>query len=60
MGKNGGHVCWVLAGTFCGGKVQGTYAMKLTNCMQCDFYSLVMEEEGDNYIYSKDILKKIL
>jgi hypothetical protein len=33
-GKNCAHV----AGTFCGGKVQGTFATKLANCLQCDFY----------------------
>jgi len=34
---NGSH-CARIAGTFCGGKVQGTFAMKLANCMQCEFY----------------------
>jgi len=24
-GKNAGRACWVLAGTMCGGKVQGTF-----------------------------------
>jgi PAS domain S-box-containing protein len=33
-GKN----CWKVAGTFCGGKVQGNSAQKLTSCVQCDFY----------------------
>jgi hypothetical protein len=44
-GKNGGRSCWIVAGTLCGGKVQGTYAIKLSNCMQCDFYKSVREEE---------------
>ncbi len=30
--------CARVAGTLCGGKVQGTFALKLTNCMQCDYY----------------------
>ena len=37
-GTNGGRACWALAGTLCGGKVQGTFAAKLVNCMKCDFY----------------------
>ena len=28
-GKNAGRYCWKVAGTLCGGKVQGTYAQKL-------------------------------
>jgi len=33
-----GQNCAYLAGTFCGGKVQGTFATKLTTCLSCDFY----------------------
>jgi len=55
-GKNGGRVCWLLAGTLCGGKVQGTFASKLANCMQCDFYKLVMSEEAGNIKSSRDVL----
>ncbi len=36
--KNAGQACWVVAGTFCGGEVQGTFAEKEHNCMRCDFY----------------------
>jgi len=35
---NHGKHCARVAGTLCGGKVQGTFAIKLPNCMQCDFY----------------------
>ncbi len=43
-GLNGGRVCWAVAGTFCGGTVQGTYAQKLTTCLACDFRLMVQEE----------------
>ena len=33
-----GTHCARVAGTFCGGQVQGTFAHKLKNCIQCDFY----------------------
>jgi hypothetical protein len=35
---NYGKHCARIAGTLCGGKVQGTFAMKLVNCLQCDFF----------------------
>jgi hypothetical protein len=58
-GKNGGRACWALAGTLCGGKVQGTFAAKLTNCMACDFYQAVAKEEGANCQSAKEILAKL-
>lgn len=36
--ENAGDACWLVAGTFCGGEVQGTEAQKHHNCMRCDFY----------------------
>jgi hypothetical protein len=45
-GINGGRICWAVAGTLCGGKVQGTFAEKLSACMECQFYQLVRQEEG--------------
>jgi hypothetical protein len=48
-GKNAGRYCWRTAGTFCGGKVQGTYAVKLVSCKGCDFFKLVSQEEGASF-----------
>ncbi|MGJ5815835.1 two-CW domain-containing protein [Paludibaculum fermentans] len=48
-GQSGGRVCWALTGTLCGGTVQGSFAQKLSNCMQCDFYQQVQREEGKNF-----------
>ena len=45
-GKNGGRTCWALTGTLCGGKVQGTFAAKVANCMGCDFYKLVSQKKA--------------
>jgi len=45
-GRFGGRCCWLIAGTLCGGEVQGTYAKKLKNCARCDFYHQVREEES--------------
>ncbi len=44
-GTNAGRACWVVAGSLCGGKIQGTYAQKLTNCWRCDFMNAVKKEE---------------
>ncbi len=45
-----GTVCWVVAGTFCEGKVQGTFAQKYEDCRKCDFYQMakkLREGKGD-------------
>lgn len=44
-GKNAGRACWAVAGSLCGGKVQGSYAQKLSNCWRCEFMNLVKREE---------------
>jgi len=33
-----GTQCARVAGTLCGGKVQGLFALKLLTCLECDFY----------------------
>src|ERR1019366_5979697 len=33
-----GQACWLVAGTFCGGQVQGTFAQKEGSCRNCEFY----------------------
>jgi hypothetical protein len=44
-GTNGGRVCWAIAGTMCGGRRQGTHAVKLETCLRCDFCQMVLREE---------------
>ena len=44
-GKMAGRACWIVAGSLCGGKIQGTYAQKLNNCWRCDFMNIVKKEE---------------
>ena len=58
-GINAGRACWVVAGTFCKDRVQGTFAQKLQDCTLCDFYQLVRKEEGMNYEISLTLLKKL-
>ncbi|PIQ90880.1 MAG: hypothetical protein COV71_02165 [Candidatus Omnitrophica bacterium CG11_big_fil_rev_8_21_14_0_20_41_12] len=57
-GQTGGRCCWAIAGTFCGGEVQGTFVEKFKNCKDCPFYLIVSQEE-DQYFTAVEILKKI-
>lgn len=44
-GINGGRACWIVAGTFCNGVVQGTFARKEKDCCECPFCRKVLLEE---------------
>lgn len=46
QGKKGGRACWAISGTFCEGKVQGTFANKTDDCRQCRFFKLVRMQQG--------------
>jgi hypothetical protein len=48
-GRSAGRACWAVAGTLCGGEVQGTFAQKYRNCGACKFYQTVKEEQGANF-----------
>ena len=50
-GKNAGRKCWHIDGTLCGGKKQGKFALKAGNCLQCDFFKQVKQEEGEGFSY---------
>ena len=52
-GKNGGRICWAVAGTFCGGKVQGDFAQKSVSCMACEVFKQVKTEEGGTFSLMK-------
>ncbi|MBI5869106.1 MAG: hypothetical protein HZB43_12615 [candidate division Zixibacteria bacterium] len=52
-GKNGGRLCWAVAGTFCGGKVQGSFADKQLTCMNCDVFKRIKQEEGHQFLLLK-------
>jgi hypothetical protein len=58
-GRNAGRTCWVVAGTMCGGAVQGTFARKCAQCIDCRFYRAVSAEEGDRFL-SPVILMNLL
>ena len=55
-GDNAGRACWYVVGTKCRGKVQGVFAHKFGDCMQCEFYRIVSREEGPDFAKAKDVL----
>ena len=56
-GTSAGRARWVVAGSLCGGRIQGTYAQKLNNCWKCDFMNAVKkEEESTQHGFSHTLL----
>jgi len=54
-GQLGGRICWAVAGTYCGGTVQGLFAEKIESCIKCEFFNKVIEEEGERFqMYPED------
>lgn len=43
-GKNGGRLCWAIAGSLCS-VTQGKFARAIPSCLECDFYMKVVNEE---------------
>ena len=58
-GKNAGRACWVVAGSMCGGKIQGTYAEKYANCSKCEFFMKVKSEENGSFEMTATLIKKL-
>lgn len=58
-GTFSGRSCWVVAGTFCGGKAQGTFAKKYNACKSCAFFKRVLEEEGQNFQKTVTLLRRL-
>jgi hypothetical protein len=58
-GKNAGRSCWVVAGTFCGGEPQGTFAQKHHKCETCSFYNQVKNEGFPVFYLAVQLLRKL-
>lgn len=50
-----GHSCWIVAGTLCGGVVQGAYAQKERNCMLCKVHGYYHRRNG---VYGNKVAKQ--
>ena len=58
-GKHGGRACWIIAGTYCNGSVQGSFAVKYDNCFKCEFYEYVKKTEGVGFMLTPILLGKL-
>lgn len=58
-GDCAGRACWIVAGTYCGGTEQGTFAQKYHNCEKCDFYQGVKQEEGLKFKLSTLLIARL-
>ena len=58
-GMHGGRACWIVAGTMCGGRPQGTFAEKFKSCTNCDFFKKVKSEEKMGLQLPNVLLKKL-
>ena len=41
-----GHSCWAIAGTLCGGKIQGEIVKKNEFCTSCEVYEIYNRSKG--------------
>jgi hypothetical protein len=57
-GRFAGRFCWAVAGTYCGGKSQGTHAAGIVDCTSCDFFWKVQREEGSAFVLSPQDAKR--
>ena len=48
-GKNGGRICWAIAGTLCRGEVKGIFAKNEVSCTACEVFKQIQSEEGMNF-----------
>ena len=48
-GHNAGRACWVVARSFCKKQANGVFDKEIGDCTKCDFFQLVVKEEGDNF-----------
>jgi protein phosphatase len=46
QGDSAGRACWIVSGTFCDGKIQGSFVDKQDSCKNCAFYKKIHAEEG--------------
>lgn len=52
-GRNAGRFCWAVPGTLCKNRQQGHYAQKRAECQDCDFYHMVIAEQGTRNLRTK-------
>jgi hypothetical protein len=59
-GTNAGRACWVIAGTSCDNDFQGSFSQKVFDCLECNFYQIVMREEHSDFHHPGSILEMLI
>lgn len=59
-GENGGRACWVTAGEICCANIKKTRGTILNTCQSCDFYKMVIIEEGIEHVIPEEILNALI
>ncbi len=57
-GEHAGRFCWAVAGTLCGGEVQGSFAAKLMTCIPREFLKQVQAAKLMNCLFC-EFLKQV-
>lgn len=57
-GKNAGRCCWAITGTLCLGEPQGNKSEKLKDCVNCNFFKSVQEEEHRNFSIFSEVMSR--
>jgi hypothetical protein len=60
QGKSGGRACWAISGTLCKGKVEGSFAKKLSDCKKCNFFKLVLMQQGCKLQDTREIRRALM
>jgi hypothetical protein len=58
-GKNGGRACWAIAGSFVGKIAPCPIVMRGKDCLDCEFYRQVAQEEGSDFVTGTEILIRL-
>ena len=53
-GDCAGRCCWFVFGTYCNSEVQGTFAKKIGDCLDCPFFVEVGKQEGMRMAFTID------
>jgi hypothetical protein len=59
-GVNGGRACWIVAGETCRSNMQKSGGRIPGSCQSCDFFKLVVREEGIDFVIPDKILRTLI
>lgn len=57
-GHNAGRCCWAVVGTLCKGEIQNDLIAKFSDCLNCDFFTYVQDQERYNLSIFEEAFKR--